>query len=118
MLTGFGQDYILLHQANLRESNSETFPAPSPGFTVRLVQQRSGQLAPLPTASFEAELADILPEVGADMLVRTATQAETQQYARGEVIIRQGEAATTFYMITAGEVAIVKESGTAAPQVV
>jgi cytochrome P450/CRP-like cAMP-binding protein len=94
------------------------FPAPSPDFTVRLVQTRLTRPAPLPAASFEAELADLLPDVAEATLAQTAAQAIIRQFAPGEAIIRQGEAATTFYMITAGEVAIVKESGTAQSQIV
>jgi cytochrome P450/CRP-like cAMP-binding protein len=94
------------------------FPAPSPDFTVRLVRTRPARPAPLSAASFEAELADLLPDVTEATLAQTAAQAQVRQYAPGEAIIRQGEAATNFYMITAGEVAIVKESGTVKSQIV
>jgi cytochrome P450/CRP-like cAMP-binding protein len=93
------------------------FPAPSRAFTVRLARRRTGRPSTTaPASAFEAELADILPDVEAETLARAAARAETRHYAPGEIIIRQGETAADFHIISAGQVVVLKEREFGEPQ--
>jgi cytochrome P450/CRP-like cAMP-binding protein len=94
------------------------FPAPSPDFTVRLVGRRAAQPLPQSAPGFEAELADILPDIAPETLAQAAVQAETHRYAPGDLIIRQGEAGVEFHIITAGVVEVIKAGGRGDSQVV
>jgi CRP-like cAMP-binding protein len=84
------------------------FPAPSPKFKVRVLKERapgSGAIG----AGFDGELVDLLPDIGATTLSRASDRAETREYPAGTVIIRQGEQADAFFIITTGSVEVVKD---------
>ena len=54
-------------------------------------------------------LADALPGLSAKNQVQILSQLESERYAPGEVIIRQGDPAETFYIITRGEADVVAQ---------
>ncbi len=61
---------------------------------------------------------EILSDFPRDFLKRVAEASVTQAYAPGEVIVREDEAASAFYVVTAGTVEAVRAAGTAQEQVV
>jgi hypothetical protein len=48
-------------------------------------------------------------ELGLEMLVRLAELCNEQQYKAGEVVVRQGDPAQHFYVVTSGRVEVVRE---------
>ena len=71
----------------------------------------SEELAALRRRLLSTYLADILPGMSAEVEAAVAPGSELLHYAPGETIIRQGDEADRFYVITHGECDILRELG-------
>jgi cytochrome P450/CRP-like cAMP-binding protein len=87
------------------------FPAPSRDFTVRLVGRRRAPPRLRSPGVFEPGLAALLPDVEPDVLAAVARGAVTGRYGDGTVILKQGDPAAHFHVLTSGTVEVVKEDG-------
>ena len=107
----------LLHQAefSLVPSDYELkisvapFPAPARSFSVQLARKRQGTLQPMPAMDQSPNLEDSLPDIDPTSLARAVDKAKRRRFGPGNVIIREGDPAETFYVIVAGEVEVVRE---------
>lgn len=55
---------------------------------------------------YDFYLAEALPNLSRDELVRTTPRLERETFAKDDVIVKQGEPADDFYIISSGEVAV------------
>jgi CRP-like cAMP-binding protein len=62
--------------------------------------------------AYDKYLAQALPMLTTDELVRVTNQLETARYNAGDTIIKQGEIADDFYILAKGSVDIIEESAT------
>lgn len=55
-------------------------------------------------------IADAFPHLSRDEIVEAAGRAQPQYFSEGDVILRQGDSADRFYVISSGEVAVTQET--------
>jgi EmrB/QacA subfamily drug resistance transporter len=55
-------------------------------------------------------IADAFPHLSREEIVEAAGRAEPQYFSQGDVILRQGDSADRFYVISSGEVAVTHEA--------
>jgi CRP-like cAMP-binding protein len=88
-------------------------PGPAADFHLRVLEQRA---VAMPTALIHTgrlspeELAGVLPELSRAQLAQVATRFKPRTYAAGATILREGDPADNFYILMAGEVAVVKRT--------
>jgi cytochrome P450/CRP-like cAMP-binding protein len=93
--------------------------APSDRFAVRVVEQRTAQpVAAVSPLMLDEELSLILPGADKERLGGVIAALERHTYRPGDVIIRQGDEADRFYLISKGAVEVVREEPGKPPQVV
>lgn len=59
--------------------------------------------------AYDEYLAEALPWLSEEQLIETTPKLERQSYEPGSVIVRQGDDADTFYIITKGQVEVLRE---------
>ena len=94
------------------------FPEPEDRMSVRVLEHRAlagGRAAARPVAV--DSLGDIPFSLDRESFARVAARIHTLSYAPGEVIIRQGDRADRFYILTQGEVEVVQERADGPPSV-
>jgi CRP-like cAMP-binding protein len=89
------------------------FAEPEGRFTVSVVARRPRAVSG-PAPRDDVDLSTAIPAVSADLLARVRARAQTVRYA-GDVIIRQGDPADRFYILTAGRVEVLREHRDQAP---
>ncbi len=62
--------------------------------------------------AYDKYLAQALPMLTEDELIRVSTQLETARYNAGDSIIKQGEIADDFYILAKGTVEVIEETAT------
>jgi cytochrome P450/CRP-like cAMP-binding protein len=90
---------------------TQPVPGPEAGFHLRVVAQRDVAMPTevvRPGRMTPAELAGVLPALSAAQLIRVNARLKPRAYAAGTAIVREGEAADSFYILLEGEVAVVK----------
>jgi cytochrome P450/CRP-like cAMP-binding protein len=86
------------------------FPAPEPGFRVRVAAQRvpvPWAAGPSPRERLALFAAD-LPELDPEVLEAALNEAQARRFAADTEIIRQGDPADGFYVIGRGQVEVIK----------
>jgi CRP-like cAMP-binding protein/cytochrome P450 len=100
-------DYILRRVVN-------PFPEPEERLSVRVV---ANPRAPTRPPRDEAEVTIAMPSLSRPALARIMAHVRTLTFRPGDVIIRQGDAADRFYILTEGRVEVRREHGTGEPVV-
>lgn len=80
------------------------FPAPETSFTVHVVERRSPEVA-----AHAEMLSAFLPDIDRDELAAISARVITKTFPEGEYIIREGDEADAFYIISRGRVAVSRE---------
>lgn len=101
-------DYVLRRVPN-------PFAEPEERFTVGVVEQRPWSISTAAPRD-EVDLSAAMPSLSGDLLARVRARAQTMSYSAGANIVRQGDVADRFYILTAGRVEVLHEQRDGAPQ--
>jgi cytochrome P450/CRP-like cAMP-binding protein len=95
------------------------FPEPEERMAMRVLEQRPRSVTTAGRRGAASDVpSDVLAGLDKDRLGRVTARARTLSFEPGDVIIRQGERADRFYMLTDGEVEVVVGADGPAPRVV
>jgi cytochrome P450/CRP-like cAMP-binding protein len=98
---------------------SDPVPGPEVKFGVRVVEHRHREEGGEGRRrGSETELADLLPDLNRERLMEAAARLKHEAYPAGATIIREGDPADRFYLLTKGQVEVVKEQAGAEPRLV
>lgn len=87
-------------------------PGPTRRFGVKLLERRKAMISSERPGVEDEAPASALPMGGSDELESALSRAEARTYQPGEVIVREGERAERFYVISEGIVDVVRERRT------
>jgi len=84
-------------------------PGPDPHFTLRVLGRREPPAEANPLPHLDEELSMILPGLSEQQLQLVESKLERPSYEPGQTIIQQGANADRFFILTKGEVEVVRE---------
>ena len=94
-------------------------PGPERRFAVRVVAQREARPpAGLPQVPEELDLSGVLREVDKEWLKQVTAAAGRRRYPPGAIIIRQGDPADAFFILTAGDVEVLAAQAGEEPRLI
>jgi len=94
-------------------------PGPPASFRLRVGAQRTAPAVHVTVpVRAETDIADILPDLNQQQLAAAIATLQRHTYAAGTTIIREGDMADRFYVLTKGEVDVLKRRADGTSQVV